>query len=235
MILSPKMAKRVSAPPENRARNPSTPPSRDWSSSCCTASKSTPGVGTCDPNRYRARTRSVKRILFRRSGTRNTFFKLESTWQLLGRRVSARLPVGEGVPLGGRTAVAEGRGQDLHGTARGGDGPFGAAREGVCLHPDGTGQLAPAEDLDQAVLVDEPGGPEALRRDLVAADGLEGVEVDHGVLDPERVLEALQLGDALLQGQLAALEADGHGVAGALALGAPAGGLAALAGGAAAR
>src|ERR687889_251396 len=157
MIPSPKMAKRVRAPPENRARNPSTPPSRDWSSSCCTASKSTPGVGTCDPNRYSAITRSVKRILFRRSGTRNTFFKLESTWQLLGRRVSARLPVGEGVPLGGRTAVSEGRGQDLHRTARGGDGLFGALREGVGPDPHGARQLAPPEHLDQAVLVDESG------------------------------------------------------------------------------
>jgi hypothetical protein len=34
--------------------------------------------------------RSVKRILFRRSGTRNTFFRLESTWRLLD--------VGEGPP-----------------------------------------------------------------------------------------------------------------------------------------
>src|SRR5918997_1294661 len=144
MIPSPKMAKRVSAPPENRAKNPSTPPSRDWSSSCWTASKSTPGVGTWDPNRYRAMTRSVKRILFRRSGTRNTFFKLESTWQLLGRRVSARLPVGEGVPLGWRTAVSEGRRQALHRTARGGDGPFGPAREGGGPEPDGPGELASA-------------------------------------------------------------------------------------------
>ena len=53
------------------------------------------------------------------------------------------------------------------------------------------------------------------------------------VVDPERVLEPAQLGDPLHQRQLAAFESHGDGVAGALALGAAAGRLAALAGDAA--
>ena len=64
-------------------------------------------------------------------------------------------------------------------------------------------------------------------------EALQGVQVDHVVLDPEGVLEPLQLRDALLERELAALEAGLDVVAGALALGAAAGGLAALAGDAA--
>ena len=54
------------------------------------------------------------------------------------------------------------------------------------------------------------------------------------VLDPERVVEALQLRDPHVQRHLAALEADRDRAAGLLALGAAAGGLAALAADAAA-
>ena len=68
MIPSPKTANRVSAPPENRLRKPSTPPLSAASVRRWTASKSMPGTGTWEPNRYRAMTSSVKRILFRRSG-----------------------------------------------------------------------------------------------------------------------------------------------------------------------
>jgi hypothetical protein len=38
-----------------------------------------PGTGMCDPNRYNAIIINVNKILFRRSGILNTFFKLEST------------------------------------------------------------------------------------------------------------------------------------------------------------
>ena len=62
-----------------------------------------------------------------------------------------------------------------------------------------------------------------------AASSLERVEVDGRVLDAERVVEPLQLRHALLERHLAALEAAGDLVAGVLALGAAAGGLAALA------
>ena len=72
------------------------------------------------------------------------------------------------------------------------------------------------------------------RADLVEAALLEGVEVDALVLDPERVVEALELRQPHVQRHLAALEAGGDVAAGLLALGAAAGGLAALAADAAA-
>ena len=58
---------------------------------------------------------------------------------------------------------------------------------------------------------------------------LERVEVHDVVLDPERVLEALGLRRAAVQRRLATLEPGRHVAARALALGAAAGGLAALA------
>ena len=79
-----------------------------------------------------------------------------------------------------------------------------------------TGQLAPAEHLDQAVLVDQARGPQGLGVDHVALEAFQGIEVDHVVFHPERVLEALQLRDALLERELAALEAGLDVVAGAL-------------------
>src|SRR6185295_16126513 len=86
-------------------------------------------------------------------------------------------------------------------------------------------------NLDQAVLVDQALGPQGLGRDVGALELGQGVEVHHHVLHAERVLEALQLGDALLEGELTALESGLDVVPGLLALGAAAGGLAALAGG----
>ncbi len=106
--------------------------------------------------------------------------------------------------------------------------------EGVGLDPQGTGQLAAAQDLDQVALVGEAGRHERGDVGGVALDDAQGTDVDRGVLHPERVREAAQLGDPLHEGQLAALEAHRDGVACALALGAAAGGLAALAGDAAA-
>jgi len=67
------------------------------------------------------------------------------------------------------------------------------------------------------------------RLTVLGMERLERVEVDRAVLDAERVGEALQLRDPLLEGVLTTLEAACDGVAGALALGAAAGGLAALA------
>src|SRR5262249_49946005 len=77
--------------------------------------------------------------------------------------------------------------------------------------------------VHETVFVQDLGG------DLVETRLLERVEVDGLVLDPERVVEALQLREAHVQRQLTALEADGDGVASALALGAAGGGRAALA------
>ena len=70
---------------------------------------------------------------------------------------------------------------------------------------------------------------QGLGRDLVQPTGFEGVEVHGLVLHAERVLEALQLRDALEKWHLATLEADPDGAAGPLALHATAGGLGALA------
>ena len=84
----------------------------------------------------------------------------------------------------------------------------------------------------RAPLWDRPCAWRWRRRDLgqvvLGRHGLEHVEVDALVLDAEGVVEALQLRHALLERHLAALEAAGDGVAGPLALGAAAGGLAAV-------
>ena len=69
---------------------------------------------------------------------------------------------------------------------------------------------------------------------LPASNALERVEVDHVVLDPERVVEALELRRAAGERRLATLEPGLDRAARALALGAAAGGLAALAADAAA-
>src|SRR5438876_6268286 len=107
---------------------------------------------------------------------------------------------------------------------------LGGLGEGVGLDPHGTGELAAAQHLDQALLGDQALGAQALGRDLVALERLEGIEVDDGVLDPEGVLEALELRDPPGQRHLTALEAGRHRVACALALHAPPRGLAPLAG-----
>src|SRR5579884_2298058 len=80
MIPSPKTAKRVRAPPENRLRKLSTPPLDEALSSDWSCLKSIPGMGTQDPSRYTRMITTVNRILFRRSGTLNMFFKLESVF-----------------------------------------------------------------------------------------------------------------------------------------------------------
>ena len=69
----------------------------------------------------------------------------EGSWSAAGRRPrSVGSAVGELVALHGGTPVAPGLGQDLNGTAGGGDGCLGGLREGVGLHGDLAGQLAPA-------------------------------------------------------------------------------------------
>ena len=96
--------------------------------------------------------------------------------------------------------------------------------------------LATGEHLDIGALADEAVGDEDVERDIGIAQLLdevaEGVQVDRLVLDAERVVEPLQFRHALLEWHLATLEAAGDRVAGALALGATAGCLAALAAGA---
>src|SRR5436305_8878306 len=227
MIPSPKTANRVRAPPENRLRKPRIPPALACCSSCCTALKLMPGTGTFAPNWYSEMMSRVKRTLFRRSGTLNMFLRLESMEAPRPANCSA---VGQGVALRRRTTAAEGGRDDPHGTACCGDGRLGRGREGVRLDAQGPVDLATAQNLHQASLVDQPGRTERLGVDLVALGGVQRIEVDDVVLHPEGVLEPLELGDPLGQRQLATLEARLHRVPRPLALHAPAGGLAALAG-----
>ena len=91
MMPSAKMLNEPNAPPENMSRKPSAPcdctPSLNWA----TASRSMPGTRTALPARYSNTIANMNRILFRRSGTRKTFFRLENTgW----------LPAGVEVGLG---------------------------------------------------------------------------------------------------------------------------------------
>src|SRR4030081_3216612 len=171
-------------------------------------------------------TSRVKRTLFRRSGTLNMFLRLESMEAPRPANCSA---VGQGVALRRRGTAAEGRWNDPHGTACRGDGSLGRARESVRLDPQGPVDLAATQDLDQPPLVNQPGGAEGLGVHLVALDGIQRGEVDHVVLDPERVLEPLELGDPLGEGQLGLLEAGLHSVPGPLSLHAPTRRLATLA------
>jgi hypothetical protein len=76
MIPSANTANWVSAPPEKSCRNPRTPPSSACVRRVATASRSMPGTGMNDPNRYRAIIRSVNSTLFRRSGIRKTLRKV---------------------------------------------------------------------------------------------------------------------------------------------------------------
>src|SRR4051794_16318125 len=147
-------------------------------------------------------------------------------------RSPPRLPVGEGVPLRGRAAVAPRRGHHLDAAAGRLDRLAGRPRERVGLHREALRQLTAAEHLHQAALGDEAPGSQGRRADLAArVERLERVQVHHAVLDPKRVGEALGLRRAAVQRRLAALEARLH--AGSrtrvLALGTAAGGLAALA------
>ena len=190
MMPSANTANCVSAPPENRLRNDKSPP---CSACCCreaSAPVSMPGTGMWAPSRYSTIMASVNRILLRRSGTLKMFFRLLSTGIAPARRAARRSAVGQVVALGRRTAVTPGRRQDLDSTARGDDGGLRGGREGVGLHRDGPGDLAPAEDLDQRALADEALGQQRLGIGDVETGGLEGVEVEGLVLDPERVVEA---------------------------------------------
>jgi len=90
-------------------------------------------------------------------------------------------------------------------------------------------ELSATEDLHEVLLSREPALDEHVERDVGNTQRREGVEVHRGVLDAERVGEALQLGDALEERQLAALEAGWDLATGLLTLGATSGRLAAAA------
>src|SRR5487761_2529670 len=150
----------------------------------------------------------VKRTLLRRSATRKMFARRFSTLETY--RFWCWLP-------------AAGR---LEGGAR-------RRREGVRRDVDRRGDRAATQDLDQVALAREAVGHEHVGVDVADPERAEGVEVDRGVRHAEGIGEALQLGDALEERQLAALEAGRDLAAGLLALGAASGRLATLAGDAA--
>ena len=102
----------VRAPPEKSRRNSRAPP---WPALSFErldgVETSMPGTGTCDPSRYSRIMNTVKRILFRRSGTLNMFFMLESTGVPLGvaqpsgrsaQRLVRWLPLAGGRPIAPR-------------------------------------------------------------------------------------------------------------------------------------
>ena len=130
--------------------------------------------------------------------------------------------------------MAEREGDHGRRPAGAGDRRLGRLGEGVCLHRRRRGSASPPPRiLTRSPLRTRPLATRPAMSTASPSSALEGAQVHRGVVDAEGVLEAAQLGDALHQGQLATLEPHGDGVAGALALGAPAGGLAALAGDAA--
>jgi len=77
MIPSAKIAAPVSAPPENRSRNPIAPDAECFLRAVSDR-KSTYGTGTYEPTRKMKMMKIVKKILFRRSGTRNMLRRRES-------------------------------------------------------------------------------------------------------------------------------------------------------------
>src|SRR5262245_21505237 len=89
------------------------------------------------------------------------------------------------------------------------DGFLGGGAEAMSLHREGLLKLALAEHLDRAglVLADDALGHEVLGADGGAgAEELELLEVQHGVLDAEDVVETAA-GQAAEERHLAALEA----------------------------
>ena len=119
----------------------------------------------------------VKRILFRRSGTRNMFRSRDSMagCDLLRLPTSARglrsSPVGQGVARG-RAALTPRRRDDLDPSTGGLDRLDCALRERVGPHREGLRDLTAAEDLHQAAL-----GDEAVRAQDAGVDDRAGVEV----------------------------------------------------------
>ena len=220
MIPSPKTAMRVSAPPENRLRKPRTPEDFEAAVSWATLEKLTKGTGTLAPNWYRAMMVSVKRTFLRRSGIRKMLARLASMGLLdaaVGRcyRLVRALPWAGGRPWpnGSGTTVTEPPAAVIAVSADL-EKAWASTRRARESSP-------PPRTLTRSPLLGEAELDQAGEVDGVALDALEGAEVDRGVVDPEGVREAPELGDALHQRQLAALEAQRDRVAGALALWCP--------------
>src|SRR5579872_4467666 len=224
MTPRPKTARRVSAPPEKRLRKPSTPLAPALDCRSWTWDQLTPGMGRLAPSWYRQMIETVNRTLLRRSATRKMFASLRSTSDLAVLVLVAR---------GGRTH----REREIEqGQRAAGRLERRARRRRRRMHArvDRTVERPASEQLDQVALLGQAVCDQDVGVDLAQAQRGQRVEIDGRVGDPEGVGEALQLRDALDDRVLAALELGGDLATSLLTLGAAAGGLAALAGDAAA-
>jgi len=95
------------------------------------------------------------------------------------------------------------------------------------LDVDGSADFAAPKNLHERALGHEALGQQLVRRDVSAIEVVERVEIDRLVLDAERVVEAAQFRDPLVEGHLTTLEPHRNRVACALALATATGGLAA--------
>src|SRR3954469_271682 len=196
----------------------------DW-----TLPTSTPGAGIWHPARKTTMIPRTKSSLRRRSGVRKAFANALSTVYLCS--CSACLPSrgGPRKPNPAGTHVPHGERSSDRGSSAGGlDLLLGRGGERLDRHVDLDGDVALAEDLDRLAVADRTLGHEPVDGDLATLGEQlpEPVEVHDLELDPERVLEALELGQPHVDRHLPTLEGRGHLVAGLGALGAAAGGLA---------
>src|SRR3954451_8223253 len=178
-----------------------------------------------EPSRNSPMIARVNRIFFRRSGVRNALPNALSTPapprplvapHLAGNRtLTADLLLGFALQLGDAAASS-------------GDLLGGRAGEGMRLDLQSNRDLPAAEDLHELTPAYGALGRQDVRVDLptVGEQRGEPVEVDHLVLSPEPVLEALEPWQPHVQGHLATFERRRHLVTGLGALGATAGGLA---------
>src|SRR5947207_12274124 len=148
----------------------------------------------------------VNRILFRRSGTLNALTKALSTIGLSYPGLADQLGPASGLLDLGLRRLGEGMG----------------------AHGERLVDLASREDLDRRALMHDAVRVHRLGIDLATLeDRGEQLDVHDGILDAVRVREALQLRDAPRERHLPTFETERNVLAGARALRAPAGGLAA--------
>ena len=146
---------------------------------------------------------------------------LEDVLQAREQRPSSSLPMPgspgargyrlvSALPRAGGRPWPKGRRQDLDGPARAPRSPSRADAETAWTGPAWPGASSPRPStLTSAPLRTQARRRQGVGRGLVAVERLEGVEVHHRVLHPERVVEALELRDALGQRELATFEAGG--------------------------
>src|SRR5690606_1487799 len=204
-----------------------------------TAATSTPGVGTTEPSRKIALMPSVNSNFWRRAGARKACANTLSTSGPpaipASRGVPAQWSVSQltdvnttGTPTSprrspsetdrkriGKIVVAHRHRSKLQPSGRAAgcrDLLFRALRERMGVHLKRNRDITGAEDLDLLATAHSALRHEVLDRDLAAVGVQRGelVEVHHLVLDPERVLEPLELRQAHVQRKLPALEVGGN-------------------------